>query len=435
MRTILVTGLGGAGRSTVAVAAALAQSRDGRRTLLLTTDPGTAPGGPLTGLPAGERATGDRPDEDGDAPTSLPWTTPLRAAEHLWVASVASAGYFRSTLLGLQEHAHSLLDTLGAVPLDHDELTELPGAQALALLAAVRRARRDRGDRESPAGWQTLVVDLPVASRAIGQFALAEQLGRYLTRLLPPERRAARALRPMLAQLAGVPMPTQQLYDAAGQLGDELAAAQRAVSAPGSAVLLVAEPGEAAEPALRLARAGLALHGHRVAAVVANRLLPTGSPDPWLAALADRQQIALKTLSGSADAWTDRVCELPHLGREPRDPADLAPLADRLQRWLEWDTELVGRCPEVVDRLAADGLLVWRLPLPGAERETLGLVRRADELIVTTGPFRRVFTLPAALRRCTVAGAGLRDGELRVRFAPDPALWPTGRGGDPTAFG
>ena len=32
--------------------------------------------------------------------------------------------------------------------------------------------------------------------------------------------------------------------------------------------------------------------------------------------------------------------------------------------------------------------------------------------------------LPSALRRCTVAGAALREGELRIRFEPDPELWP-----------
>ncbi|MGO4756434.1 ArsA family ATPase, partial [Streptomyces sp. 2MCAF27] len=80
----------------------------------------------------------------------------------------------------------------------------------------------------------------------------------------------------------------------------------------------------------------------------------------------------------------------------------------------------------VEDRLAADGELVWRLPLPGADRDALGLVRRGDELIVTVGPFHRVLPLPSALRRCTVSGAGLRDGRLNVRFAPDPELWPRG---------
>jgi arsenite-transporting ATPase len=79
----------------------------------------------------------------------------------------------------------------------------------------------------------------------------------------------------------------------------------------------------------------------------------------------------------------------------------------------------------VSDRLGEDGLLVWRLPLPGARKSELDLVRRGDELLVTTGPFRRALPLPSALRRCHVEGAALEGGELRVRFAPDPALWPS----------
>ena len=67
---------------------------------------------------------------------------------------------------------------------------------------------------------------------------------------------------------------------------------------------------------------------------------------------------------------------------------------------------------------------MWLLPLPGATRDRLDLVRRGDELVVDAAGFRRIMPLPSALRRCTVAGAALRDGALRVRFAPDPALWP-----------
>jgi len=78
----------------------------------------------------------------------------------------------------------------------------------------------------------------------------------------------------------------------------------------------------------------------------------------------------------------------------------------------------------VTDRLADDGVLVWHIPLPGAIRDELDLVRRGDELVVTVGQFRRIVPLPSALRRCAVAGAALREGELRVRFTPDPGLWP-----------
>ena len=47
-RTVLVTGEGGAGVSTVAAATALAGAHSGARTLLLTSDDGSMGGAPLT---------------------------------------------------------------------------------------------------------------------------------------------------------------------------------------------------------------------------------------------------------------------------------------------------------------------------------------------------------------------------------------------------
>jgi arsenite-transporting ATPase len=78
----------------------------------------------------------------------------------------------------------------------------------------------------------------------------------------------------------------------------------------------------------------------------------------------------------------------------------------------------------VEDRLTEDGLLIWCIPLPGARKSELSLVRRNDELILGVGPFRRISRLPSALRRCTVSGAALTDGVLRVRFTPDTSVWP-----------
>ena len=66
------------------------------------------------------------------------------------------------------------------------------------------------------------------------------------------------------------------------------------------------------------------------------------------------------------------------------------------------------------------------LPLPLAHAEDLGLQRRDEELLVAVGEHRRVLTLPAALQRCVVDGASVRDGMLRVRFVPDEEVWPRG---------
>ncbi|MFH9721681.1 ArsA-related P-loop ATPase [Streptomyces sp. NPDC017254] len=377
MRIILVTGLGGAGRTTVAAATALAEAHAGRRVLLVSEDADPLLGG-------------------GGGGGGLRVLRPEPAAD------------FRREFLALQARSSTALDLLGAVPFEDAELTELPGSRQFALLRSLRDAAE--GDHD------LAVVDLPPLAEALAVLALPEQLRRYLRRLLPPERQAARALRPMLAQLAGVPMPAQWLYETTGRWEAELAAVQAVVEAPTTSVRLVLEPGPAAVRALRTARLGLALQGVSLDSVVANRLLPAESEDPWLAGLTAQQHrhlAELRTAGGAVD-------ELPHLGRDPRGPEDLALLAPARPAALpepvpEWTIE---------DRREEDGVLVWHIGLPGAVKEELSLVRRGDELLLTVGSVRRNVPLPAALRRCTVTGAGLVEGDLRVRFTPDPGLWP-----------
>src|SRR5439155_8090104 len=78
--------------------------------------------------------------------------------------------------------------------------------------------------------------------------------------------------------------------------------------------------------------------------------------------------------------------------------------------------------PLVVEQVSSDEF-VLSVALPHADKRQVDLVRKADELVLTVGAHRRVLALPSVLRRCVVDGAALRDGTLRVRFRPDPALW------------
>ncbi|OKK19241.1 hypothetical protein AMK16_13940 [Streptomyces sp. CB00455] len=396
MHTLLITGPGGAGRTTAAAATALAAAREGRRVLLLSADPGD----PAAALVGG--ATGQIAD-------AAPGLRALPVADGLRVARVDSGEEFREELVALQARGSALLGMVGARPLGAEELTELPGAEQFALLRALRRAA-------AAPGTDLVVVDMPPVHQTVATLALPAQLRRYLTRLLPAERQAARALRPVLAQLAGVPMPAQWLYEAAARWDEELAAVQAVIEDDATEVRLVAEPGPAADDALRLGRLGLALQQLPVSALLANRLLPQDSADTWLAGLAAQQE-------KYAAQWAAElpVVRLGHLGRDPRGPQDLRALAA---------AGLLPGAPaprpawQVEDRLAADGVLVWSVPLPGARKSDLDLIRRGDELLLTVGPYRRIVPLPAALRRCTVSGAALAEDVLRIRFTPDPGLWP-----------
>ncbi|MEV0169644.1 ArsA-related P-loop ATPase [Streptomyces sp. NPDC050803] len=385
MRTILITGPGGSGRTTVAAATALRAAGNGTRTLLLSAD---------------------RTDTLGAALATETGPAPVEAAENLTVWRPDATAGFRDDLAAFQERATSALDLLGASRLDPEEVTPLPGAEELTFLRALRDAAlSERHD--------LLVVDLPATPQALALLALPEELRRYLRRLLPPERQAARALRPVLGRLAGVPMPAEWLYETAARWDVDLAAVEAVVADRDTAVRLVAEPGPAGDDAVRTATLALALRGLRPEMLVANRVVP----ETWPAGLVAQQR---KTLEEWRETYDVRT--VAHLGQDPRGADDLAALAvpdaAEAASAVEWP---------VADRLADDGVLVWHIPLPGAIRDTLDLVRRGDELVLTAGPFRRIVPLPSALRRCTVDGAALREGELRIRFAPDPDLWPVTR--------
>ncbi|MGW2046810.1 ArsA family ATPase [Streptomyces sp. NPDC001858] len=384
MRILLITGPGGCGRTTVAAATALQAAAGGTRTLVLSAD---------------------RTDTLGAALGTQTGARPVKVTPYLTAWRPDAAAGFRDDLTGFQDRATTVLDLLGASRLDPEEVTPLPGAEELTLLRALR-------DAALAEAHDLLVVDLPPAPQALALLALPEELRRYLRRLLPPERQAARALRPMLGRLAGVPMPAEWLYETTARWDTELAAVEAVLADRDTAVRLVAEPGPAGADAVRDARLGLALRALPVESLVANRVLPEEAADtgPLTAFVAQQH----KTLGEWGDAR-----RVAHLGHDPRGADDLAaltvPAVNTAASPVEWP---------VADRLAQDGVLVWHLPLPGAIRDELDLIRRGDELVVTAGPFRRIVPLPSVLRRCTVDGAALRDGELCVRFAPDPGLWP-----------
>lgn len=402
-RVVLVTGLGGAGRTTVAAATALAEARSGARVLLLAAD-GTADADTVLGTGL------------GDVPREIALDGEPDAASALFAARVDVQDEFQREFLAVQDTVGGLLGLIGVDPLDPEEIVAVPGAvDALALRVLARHAESD--------AWDTIVVDLPPVDRAAVALALPEALSRYVDRLLPVERQAARALRPMLAAVAGVPMPDDWVYATARRVVAELDAVRALLDAPGTGIRFVTRAGAVAAASDRRAAAALALFGRRVEDVVVNgvREAADGGGSAGSASSPGERVTALRGLYPEA-----AVHSLAASADEPIGPGRLAALGVPGVRAVAEPgaDDLPPGAVRDVFEVETDGeYFVLVVPLPGAERGDLDLLRRGDELVVTVGAVRRLIPLPSALRRCTVQGAGLRGGTLRVRFLPDPAVW------------
>jgi len=398
VRVLLFTGKGGVGKTTTSAATAALAARRGLKTLVLSTDPAHSLADALD-VPLGHE--------------------PTEIDTGLYGQQVDTQRAFEDSWREVQHYLREVLEQGGVDPLEAEELTVLPGAdEVLALLEL--RAQAESGF------WDVVVVDCAPTAETLRLLALPGALGWYMDRVFPRERRMVRSLRPVLSHLAGMPMPPDKVFDAVERLHADLVGVQQLLTDPSrSSVRLVLTPEAVVVAEARRTLTSLSLYGYRVDGVVANRVFPESSTDPWLAqwVAAQSEQLAgIATSFGSLPVWRS-----PYRAAEPVGLPALLDLAEGVYADSAagiGDPLAVVETPDpiAVERVATDEF-VLTIALPHADRRDVDLVRKGDELVVTVGSHRRALALPSVLRRCVVDGAALRDGALRVRFRPDPDLW------------
>jgi arsenite-transporting ATPase len=369
VRTLLLTGPGGAGTSTLAAAAAVRSAREGRRTLLLSRQTVPVPGlADVAGL-------------------DVVRVDPQATFERLWGGTAGAVG--------------AVVPHLTLPP--ESSVVPIPGTADLAVFAELARAEAD-----------LVVLDAGPLESMSALVALPSALRWWLDQLLPPGMRALGAVRtaavatgaakrgPIDAALAAVPLVEQLL-------------ARDRLTGP-TTVCLVAEPRRATVPLVRTAVTTLALHGLTTGALL-TRVLPLDGDGEWAARRAAEQD---DVLTGLADVAP--VHRVPEHAVPPVDVDDLAAL-------LEGFSLPEARTADAPAAERHEGAWQLTVPLPFAERADVRLTRWADDLVVSVGSARRSIRLDALLRRCEVTGGrlvdpGTPDARLVVGFRPDPQQWP-----------
>ncbi len=388
MRIIVFTGKGGVGKTSVAAATALGISRQGGRTLVMSTDPA--------------HSLADAYEcEIGSELTEI--------APKLFGQQIDAQQRLEQHWHDIQEFMTQFLSWAGADPVAAEEIMALPGIEEVFSLTDLRR-HADEGD------FDCIVVDCAPTAETLRLLSLPEIARWYIERVFPIERRVVRLVRPVLERVTSMPMATDRVYKAVERLYSNLDQVGHILTdAERSSIRIVVNPEKMVIAEARRLFTYLALFGYRVDAVVANRLLPDTVEDPYFAKWKKIQATHLDTIRESfapVPVFTSRLYEEEMVGQEL-----LAELCREV--YGEQDPSAILHADEPMRvRKDDDGRMILELRLPYAE-DRFDLARKDDELIVTVGSYRRSILLPQSLRRRQVVDAAFDGPVLEIAFGEE----------------
>jgi len=392
VRVLLFTGKGGVGKTTASAATATFAAGVGRKTLVVSTDPAHSLADAFA-VPLGSE--------------------PTEVDTGLYGMQVDAQLRFEQTWREVQSYLLTVLARAGVDTMQAEELTVLPGAEEVLALLEVR-------NQVASGRWDVVIVDCAPTAETLRLLALPEALGWYVERLFPMQRRVVRSVRPVLSRVAGLPAPPERLFEAVERLHRMLTEVRTVLTDPATAsVRLVLTPEAVVVAEARRTLTSLSLYGYRVDGVLANRVFPAGGSDPWRAGWVAAQSAQLAQVR--ADFAPLPVHIAPYRAAEPVGVAALGAFA--AEAYGETDPLGLAATTDLVEVTRTDTGFSLAIALPLADRAAVDLSCTGDELVLTVGAYRRVLTLPSALRRCDVTGARLRAGRLHVAFAPNPELW------------
>ena len=387
MRTILYTGKGGVGKTSVAASTALEAAEAGKKVLVMSTDPA--------------HSLSDAFDvEIGPDPKEM--------AAGVWAQEMDHTSMIEENWSEIQAYMSTVFEWQGANTLAAEELAMLPGMDELFGLLMVRRHHQE-------SKYDALIVDAAPTGETLKLLSLPDQMNWYVEKILPIQRRAAKLVRPFANRARSLPPFPQDSVFAAGQRFYEAIAGVEEIltDRENASVRLVVNAEKMVVAEARRAYTYLNLYDYGVDAVVVNRLLPDAITDPYFTRWRESQVRHMETIEESFSPIPILTARL--FDREMYGLEALGALADDVFGDVEPLGMLFrGAAHEIVKNGDGGYEVVFNLPL--ARKESVDLSKKGAELFVRVGSYRRNILLPDSLARLSAAGASIEDGRLKVRL-------------------
>jgi arsenite-transporting ATPase len=384
-RTILYTGKGGVGKTSVAAATARSCARAGLRTIVLSTDPAHSLSDSL------DAELGSEPTPCGDL---------------LWGQEVQAQDEMERQWDAVQEWLGELLAEHGVDRISAEELTVPPGMDELFSLLQIKRHHEEQQ-------FDAIIVDCAPTGETLRLLSFPDVCTWWLEKVFPWERRLMAAARPFARSLLDIPLPTEAVMDDVQRLARNLVEMNTILRDRSSTTIrLVMNPDRMVVREAMRTFTYLNLYGYLTDAVIVNRVFPDELSDGYFGAWAENHKRQMELVRSAFSPVP--ILTAPYFEQEVIGPQMLDRLGDVLFTDANPSEILFS---ELTQELVTDnGTAMLRLTLPFAEKADIGLKKIGMEVVVRVGTQKRTIVLPQALASYRPAGARFEDGALNVTF-------------------
>jgi arsenite/tail-anchored protein-transporting ATPase len=383
-RTILYTGKGGVGKTSVAACTARRCAAAGLRTLVISTDPAHS-----LSVSLGVELRSE----------------PSPAAERLWGQEVDAQEEMERHWAGVQDWLGELFVERGLDRISAEELTVPPGMDELFSLLRLQAAH-ESGE------WDAIVVDCAPTGETLRLLSFPDVARWWIEKVFPLEGQLLAAARPLARSLLDIPLPSSAVFADVQRLSENLIAMNEILrDRQYCTVRLVMNPDKMVIAEAMRTFTYLNLYGYLTDAVVVNRIFPADVGD-YFAGWRRVQEEHLE-LVRSAFSPVEVLCA-PYFDQEVVGPEMLERLADAL--FGERDPAAVLYDAITQELTVSNGTATLRLALPLARKGEISLKKIGLELIVGVDGQRRTIILPSAFASYQPKSATFEDGALEVTF-------------------
>ncbi|MGI6379168.1 MAG: ArsA family ATPase [Anaerolineae bacterium] len=386
MRSILFTGKGGVGKTTLAAATALSAAKHGHRTLVVSTDPA--------------HSLADSLDQ--------PLSSEPRAiqGDHFWAAEIDTGEELERHWGKARRRIAELLREEGISAAAAGELAVLPGLDEILALLRIKQWL-DEG------AYDLLVIDSAPTGAATRLLSAPDLVRWYRRHLSGLSRTVLRAVLPALSVLLEAPADALVAQEQVKLVFDGIRALQENLTDPErTSVRLVLLPERMALLETERAYTYMSLFGMSVDALFLNRLLPDQVQDPYFDGWRQDQFRYRREVLDEFRPLP--VFEVPLMNREVVGLEALAALADATYGSADPAPRLGTEQP--LEIAARDGRYVLSLRVSGVATGAVQIERAGDALRVRLGRYRRTLPLPQYLVGLSPSFARLENGRLVIVF-------------------